>query len=624
MTRLKKLLSIPAMLIIFAMVIVACGNDNNQPSSFTVTLTQGTGYSIVAKNNASTTISRGGSFTFVVVLDAAYTQSTPSVRVNNIPVSLTNLEFTISNITSNQNVTIVGGLALNNYVVSLPQTQTGFSLTAKDGMSTTVEHGGDFTFVFELDSAYSQASTPSVKVNNVEVLDADGEYTIENITGARSVTVSGIGGLNNYSLNLTFVNLTNGTTHDAIEVTGNNIGGFESGDTANLSITENPGFEFVRWTGDIESTNRTIQFTVTGDMALEIEYEMIPYDVVFMDGVAEVERLQGVIFGEVITVPGMNEIHDTLPAIFVGFRDANNEEAGANLNASMIELEIAGEIIYDASYAEVILNFEGEGFNFDAGTLLTRIFVERLGDEIGTFFDAILPDGENTNPGYKFVGWEFNGTKIANDNIFEISDFAIRLNDAAVMFSGVDWIAEISFQAIWEANEARAFFWFNFEDKDGNYTEVFLNGLEENISNDDKFINGTLLGEALRMAHVDTVGPLPSEKLQVAADEVAFENINNRFNVQGWVAAIDGELHIFAAGNNQVATETNKKLLLQWAHVHHEVLHMITGDIDKFAEFTIKAEFENNFHRVDDFEMVILNNITGGVDDIHFFAIYSL
>ena len=80
----------------------------------------------------------------------------------------------------------------------------GYTLAAKAGSSSPVASGGSFTFTFALDTAYSK-STAVVKVNGSVVTLSNGEYTIENITEDKTVTVEGVT-INTYSVTYDITN----------------------------------------------------------------------------------------------------------------------------------------------------------------------------------------------------------------------------------------------------------------------------------------------------------------------------------------------------------------------------------------------------------------------------------
>ena len=180
-------------MLIFTIIGCGDGGSGGDPTEYNVILTPGTGYTLTAKAGSSSPVTEGGSFTFVFALEPEYDQSPFTVKVNGAPVSLTAGEYTITNITSAKTVTVEGVIAnapAGSYNVIITQ-GTGYTLTAKAGSSSPVTEGGSFTFVFALLANYNQ-STPTVKVNGTAVSLVAGEYTIINITSAKTVTVEGV------------------------------------------------------------------------------------------------------------------------------------------------------------------------------------------------------------------------------------------------------------------------------------------------------------------------------------------------------------------------------------------------------------------------------------------------
>ncbi|MCL2771396.1 MAG: hypothetical protein FWD89_03745 [Firmicutes bacterium] len=443
-------------------------------------------------------------------------------------------------------------------------------------------------------------------------------------------------GFSTHAVSITFVNTsisgnTIHTTHTVATVTGNKANGFRRGEVVTLQVTTTPGFEFVRWRGDIASTNNTIQFTVKGKTNLTLEYSMTPFDIYFFDGADEIEKLENIRFGAAIATPDMDAVNSADSTLFAGFRGSNNSLPAANLNVAMINLATAipggtSVITYDAAWAEAMLNFNDEFFDIEAGDLawLTGQFVDGLNEKVGdhfpvgpNLFERVTPDGHNANPGYTFGGWEFKGEEITDDTIFTLDNFTMKLD-------GTDWVAEIMFSAIWEANQAGIFFWLNkavdFE------TGMYLNGTRNMFTVDVDFETGIPMSQVITQAH-SVVGPMPSTKLQVAIDSTNFANPSLRLTVEGWLAVIGGQIHIFAVGNNQVNTPNNRNILLQWADIWYDVSGMVNGGVISQSDvtaFSIRSEFVNNFHHMDSYNMIIMNNeLTGETEDIHFFAIFS-
>lgn len=112
-------------------------------------------------------------------------------------------EVTTNNLTeiSSRATLITPQNRVSGYAVILPVVQEGYTILGKGGMSTTVNYGASFTFVFYLWESHSQ-STPIITVNGSQVtIDENGEYTISNITENKTIVVSGIS-INKYSVTI--------------------------------------------------------------------------------------------------------------------------------------------------------------------------------------------------------------------------------------------------------------------------------------------------------------------------------------------------------------------------------------------------------------------------------------
>jgi hypothetical protein len=158
-------------------------------NTYSVALTPGTGYTLSAKPDSASPTDYGSDYSFTLVLDPAYSDSNPTVKANGKTILPVGEEYTVDNITADQTVT-VEDITKNSYGVILT-TGTGYTLAAKSGSSSPVEHGNNYTFILTLDSDYS-GSKPVVKVNGTAVALISGEYTISNITEVKTVTVENV------------------------------------------------------------------------------------------------------------------------------------------------------------------------------------------------------------------------------------------------------------------------------------------------------------------------------------------------------------------------------------------------------------------------------------------------
>ena len=105
--------------------------------AFTVSLTAGEVYTLKAKTGSQSPVNYGGSFAFTFSLAAAYSKSAAVIKVNGEPVTLTDGEYTIANITANTTVT-VENVTLNTYAVT-------FKADGETVATKSVAHGGTLT-----------------------------------------------------------------------------------------------------------------------------------------------------------------------------------------------------------------------------------------------------------------------------------------------------------------------------------------------------------------------------------------------------------------------------------------------------------------------------------------------
>lgn len=79
------------------------------------------------------------------------------------------------------------------YTVTLPDGQSGYAVAAATGSASPVEHGGSYSFTVTIADGYYKTDGFAVKANNTALTpDADGVYTIANITANQAVTVEGV------------------------------------------------------------------------------------------------------------------------------------------------------------------------------------------------------------------------------------------------------------------------------------------------------------------------------------------------------------------------------------------------------------------------------------------------
>lgn len=157
-------------------------------TTYTVTLTEGEGYTIAACEGSENPVKKGSSFSFNVTVADGY-EGTPVVKVGETELTAVEGVYTIENIQADQTVTIEGITKIVTYTVTLTEGE-GHTISACEGSENPVKQGGSFSFTVTVADGYE--GTPVVKAGETELVAVDGIYTIENINADQTVTVSGI------------------------------------------------------------------------------------------------------------------------------------------------------------------------------------------------------------------------------------------------------------------------------------------------------------------------------------------------------------------------------------------------------------------------------------------------
>ncbi len=141
-----------------------------------------------------TTTKANTEISFKVEIDEEYTQSKLVVRNNNRILKDIEGVYTISNITSNVNLSFEG-VRKNTYKVTLPK-QVGYKLLNLDNTDLVVknvEYGTTLSFKIEIGEAYTQSENNfTILCNDVELISENGVYSIPNITENINLTIDGI------------------------------------------------------------------------------------------------------------------------------------------------------------------------------------------------------------------------------------------------------------------------------------------------------------------------------------------------------------------------------------------------------------------------------------------------
>ena len=162
-------------------------------------------------------------FPVTVQLQEGYTNSNPQVRVLYNDGSYKDFTGTKSGNTVTYNIIINGtnvksitptGVTKNTYIVKIPTSKTGLSISG--GGDKSVTHGGSVSFSVTKQTGYTQA-TPVVKVDGTQIGGVQNgdtyTYTISGITGNKTVTIDDMP-INTYTVKVptsaTGLSITNG------------------------------------------------------------------------------------------------------------------------------------------------------------------------------------------------------------------------------------------------------------------------------------------------------------------------------------------------------------------------------------------------------------------------------
>ena len=182
---------------------------------FTVTMpTNPVGYTV----NGEATATEGTNYEFTVAISDGYEKTAEfAVKVNGSAVTETNGKYIVANVSENLTIEVTGVTrSLNTYTVTLPENPVGFAFNG----ATTVVEGKNYEFTVTISEGYKANSKFAVKVNGTVVTEAEGKYTITNVTENLVVTVEGVGKVYNVTLPTDTVGFT--VSGEATAVEGDN------------------------------------------------------------------------------------------------------------------------------------------------------------------------------------------------------------------------------------------------------------------------------------------------------------------------------------------------------------------------------------------------------------------
>ena len=166
------------------------------PTTYTLSITaSGSGSAsyngtVVRGKTSPFTVNEGTNATITFTPDNGYRIKT--VKVNNSAVTVTNNQYTISNIKANTTVSVeFEAIPPTTYTLSITATGSGsasYNGTVVRGKTSrfTVNEGANITIIFSPDNGYQ---IKSLKVNNVSATAQNNQYTISNINANTTVEV---------------------------------------------------------------------------------------------------------------------------------------------------------------------------------------------------------------------------------------------------------------------------------------------------------------------------------------------------------------------------------------------------------------------------------------------------
>lgn len=117
-------------------IVAVFEQETTAPTTYTVTLPTGTGYTATSVEGSSSPVDEGGSYSFTVTISDGYRKGSGfAVKTNDTLLTEQDGKYTISNINENQNVTVEGVEEIPSYTVSI-------SVNPAEGGTVTAQVNG--------------------------------------------------------------------------------------------------------------------------------------------------------------------------------------------------------------------------------------------------------------------------------------------------------------------------------------------------------------------------------------------------------------------------------------------------------------------------------------------------
>lgn len=147
-----------------------------------VTIPTNVAYTIVG----SETVNYGENYTFTLTVNTGY--QIGAVKVNGKTVVPDGTTYTVTGVTEDLTI-VVEGAQKQSFTVG-PMSGTGYTIVPEAGSASPVEYGGSFSFKVVVADGY--AGTLVVTAGGAMLTANNGVYTVENITEAKTIAVSGL------------------------------------------------------------------------------------------------------------------------------------------------------------------------------------------------------------------------------------------------------------------------------------------------------------------------------------------------------------------------------------------------------------------------------------------------
>lgn len=294
-------------------------------NSYTVSFSQGEGYSISFPDPADMKVAHGYNFMFRLDISKEYNKDTEySVIANGVVIVTSGNGYYIVTGISKDTVISVEGLDKNKYNISLPH-EDGFKFLEISNPSGAVESGGSYTFKISLSEEYSRSKDVIVRANSVLLVkDGNGMFSINSITADQIITVAGL------VANIYTISLTPGVGYEYTEFTF-------------VSVAHGGSFSFKLKMGENYTQQRNMQVMINGsainsdgsglfnianikdDIIILVNgLEINQYTLNFHTGTSQAIKPQTVNAGENITLLN-DDILVKEGYVFIGWRDEAGE-----------------------------------------------------------------------------------------------------------------------------------------------------------------------------------------------------------------------------------------------------------------------------------------------------------